>query len=534
MQTWRTRIYRNTRDRAFLTKAVLGILGFFIVLSMIVQEMRTRVTRYAITGEDTAELQSVLLEGSHDELWDQQEASPDALAEWLRQTGILFSQQGEISRAFRPTDWPALVSRHTKGPEQAELFTAYATLCFPGPASDKIAARAHLETAAAAEPPPRYANEFLCELHLLKEERGAALRACLREFVHPSATRMRRISASQALLLEDTAAMRQILADPQARAAITPHNLLLMARALNDKALLWHALLATEQARWSEPLGVTLGLTAAAVWFLILIFSSERNWRTTSLCAVALLMGVFSVWTLSWFQGVVDYGPGKEEFSNGGQELFNLVMYVGVPEEAVKLLLFAPLLFFLPKRHGDAKAALLAGCTGLGFALEENLLYFENSSVAVAIGRLLTANFMHVALTGMLGWQLYDLIRSRFHRAGEFLTVFALISLAHGLYDFAAGGSASEYGMDLAGIIILAIGARYYFHHLKTPTGLAHQPLMSRISIFLLGTSLLVGMVMLSLVWTDVSAEGGLITAVLAGTIAIIPVTFIYIREFQE
>ncbi len=246
-----------------------------------------------------------------------------------------------------------------------------------------------------------------------------------------------------------------------------------------------------------------------------------------------VLAGVASVWLLHWWQGTLSYPNNPGDAPSLTHEILQWIMHVGLPEEAAKLCLFA---FFLPVLlHHDSgvKAALTAGCVGLGFALDENLHYFRNFGSQIAIGRLLTANFMHLSLTGILGWHLYELFRTRFHHATEFLAAFCLVVAAHGIYDFSLGGAAAEWGFDIANIIILALSARFYLqllhqHERARPAG--HN--ISRTAVFVLGTALLGGMLMVVTVWESRSLDG--ITFVLEQLLGVALVGLIYIREWRE
>ena len=90
-------------------------------------------------------------------------------------------------------------------------------------------------------------------------------------------------------------------------------------------------------------------------------------------------------------------------------------MCIGLREEALKLLLFVPLIPFLLNRD-DLEILTVAGLVGLGFALEENINYFQASAGLSAVGRFATANFLHIALTAMCG---LTLTRAIVHRGED-------------------------------------------------------------------------------------------------------------------
>ena len=108
---------------------------------------------------------------------------------------------------------------------------------------------------------------------------------------------------------------------------------------------------------------------------------------------------------------------------------------VGLREEFCKLLLFLPLVPTLLWRKSRLEMLVIAGCVGLGFAIQENVMYFRMTEPSNAFGRFLTANFFHFAATGLIGLALCDTLRKPVQCWWRFPTVFLAVSLAHGLYD---------------------------------------------------------------------------------------------------
>jgi RsiW-degrading membrane proteinase PrsW (M82 family) len=208
------------------------------------------------------------------------------------------------------------------------------------------------------------------------------------------------------------------------------------------------------------------------------------------------------------------------------------VLYVGIPEESVKLALFSLFIPVLLRRRSASRAALTAGCVGLGFAFDENLGYYLHEGGHAAIGRFITANFLHIAWTGIAGCALYDLCRSRFHRATEFLAAFLGVCAAHGIYDFASTPSAQFLGVDLAGIIVIVVMARMYFDRLRPDDGELRSRTVSATAVFCLGCALLVAATIVVTVWQMNSMRGA--TQALKSVVSVFPVALIYGREFRE
>lgn len=279
-------------------------------------------------------------------------------------------------------------------------------------------------------------------------------------------------------------------------------------------------------------LAMPLALLSAGVWYVLLVHAgSGESWRWLRYLS-PVFAGVMSVWLLEHWMKTARYGISSDDQKTMGHEIVQWVMFVGVPEELVKLALFAVFLPLLLRRGSASKAALTAGCVGLGFAFEENLGYYLREGGQVAIGRLITANFLHITLTGVAGSALYELVRSKFHKTSEFLVAFIGACIAHGVYDFASTPSAQVLGVDLAGIIVLAVMARIYLDLLKPEDGELRRRTLSSTSVFCTGCALLISFTIIVTVWQAESMSG--VTEALRSLVSVFPVALIYIREFRE
>jgi RsiW-degrading membrane proteinase PrsW (M82 family) len=119
-------------------------------------------------------------------------------------------------------------------------------------------------------------------------------------------------------------------------------------------------------------------------------------------------------------------------------ELVHMILGVGLREELLKLLGFLPLVPFLLRKDKQT-VLIIAACAGLGFATEENILYYADSSGQAIIARFLTANFFHMTLTGFAGYYLVLALRGDGATYSDFAAQFALVVLLHGAYDFLLG-----------------------------------------------------------------------------------------------
>jgi RsiW-degrading membrane proteinase PrsW (M82 family) len=132
------------------------------------------------------------------------------------------------------------------------------------------------------------------------------------------------------------------------------------------------------------------------------------------------------------------------ETGDPARDVLFFVFGVGLREEASKLLLFLPLLPIL-RRYGDKLDVLVCGAmVGLGFAAEENLNYLASANLHTGLGRFLTANFFHMAMTGTLASALDDFVSDREKHAAAFTRTSLFVVGVHGAYDFLL--SHEEYG----------------------------------------------------------------------------------------
>lgn len=539
MLRWRSSVFYLSRNRTFLAKGVTCIIGFFIVVAVAAHLMFS--TDEAKTTGSMATLLADTVQESYTALLHESEPSPDHLAGWMRDTAALRKQSQPLERApfdaaniqLGKMNLNSIIQYHAFDPFQRELFSNYARCIFDDKSFSQIKARAFLSEKAGATDSKRFTNELHADILVHEKKQNEALHFYLLETAHPDAAYARLMAARLALLLEDVSALRKLTQNREFIIQCSSSMLLKMARLLDDKTLLFRGLWTMQLGRFSQFIGLGIALFSAALWYVILLASTGLRLRQSISYLPAILAGMLSVWLLHTLQVVLQYDIDRAidaELSMAHQ-MFYWIMYVGVPEEAVKICLFALFLPLLLAQRSAAKAALTAGCVGLGFALNENLQYYQDYGITIAIARLLTANIIHISLTGILGYELYFLFKSRFHRAVGFLLTFGAVTLAHGLYDFCNAETTIE-GLEIGGIIIVALAARGYLQRLhEQHDSVTSQP-VSRTSIFCFGSSLLVGVLMVIAVLDMNSLKG--ITMVLKEAISLATVALIYVREFKE
>lgn len=284
------------------------------------------------------------------------------------------------------------------------------------------------------------------------------------------------------LALADAGAHEELAArldDPRFRAVAPLDVLFIDASARDDYPELMRVALATSFSRMSVSVVVTC-LIAGLAWMVFLLTVGaawEWSWRTRVLSLMGLAAGIASgALTLA---AVVVMDDAIEHASRQQTTLYHLVYCVagiGFREELIKLICIAPVLFFMRHEKHEGALLIVASLGGLGFAIEENASYFHSAleSSPVVIGRFLTANFLHLALTGLVGFHFARALRHGGKEWDSFTSVFLQAVLAHGLYDFLLTADIGE-GMSYFAMTVFAWLAQRYLTDL-----IAFFPLKTR------------------------------------------------------
>jgi RsiW-degrading membrane proteinase PrsW (M82 family) len=162
----------------------------------------------------------------------------------------------------------------------------------------------------------------------------------------------------------------------------------------------------------------------------------EKPLRRSIFYLVAFVLGVLSVVPTVCLIAVEEAQLRLVATGDATRDILFYVFGVGLREEASKLLLFAPLLVVL-RKWGDKLDVLVCGAmVGLGFAAEENLGYLAGGDLHTGLGRFLTANFLHMAMTAILAASLDDFVSDREKHAADFSRTTVMVVVMHGGYDF--------------------------------------------------------------------------------------------------
>lgn len=392
------------------------------------------------------------------------------------------------------------------------------------------AAFERLQTMAAATPPVLHANYALGRIELQQEHFLAAVPYFLHEGERPEAHSARYLAI--VALLEGNAPDRAqtLLREPAFADLFTPHVELSLAIAQRDWASILHALVRMQLHSYTWDVLVLAGLAGAA-WAFFLVHLGEwprLRSKIAILSLVGFVLGVLSttatLYAVILQDDILGFAPGTET----PRVILYYIAGVGLREELCKLLAFAPLLFFMRRNYDDFTALIVASFVGLGFAIEENGSYFVASAATSVPGRFLSANFFHIALTGLNGLALFRAFRGS---AGlnEFLFIFPLTVVLHGLYD--AFMSLPDLDQGYFSMCIFVGFSMYYFrrvHELRENVRMT----ISLTGAFVFATSLLAAaMIVFQMTKLGASAGAQVMFLEIVGSVILL---IMFFREFRE
>jgi len=500
---------RLSRDRAFLIRISLVIVGTSVVLAWIVSLAAPTFPRAASPG----------MAASEDELRIARIRNPA-----LATLGILPADCFDLD----PAEVRSVVAPQDETPDSSPVAALHRGLR-RGEVAIAITALENLPSDL------RHRNEFLGDLFVASDRRDEALSAYRAEWeMFPEASYS---SRSITLLLQAAgleAPLRKHLADPRAARALTIRERLDLRADLRDFGGLLVECVRFDLARLAH-FAVVPGLFTGAIWFFILAAFLRLDRRAVTIGLASFLAGAIST-VLTLFTVIVQERVQGFTLVATDPPL-NQVIYmtagVGLREETLKLLCFAPLAFVVARRRDDLLALFAAGLAGLGFAVMENIGYIQtNPDTFTAWSRLLSANALHICLTGVAGYWLYRMIVRRGRGWDDFLLNFVIAVVAHGLYNSVIAVPAlAEY--QIFGIILLALIAYRYLDtlraHLDT-RGIRRR--VSPLGVFVLGSVVLA---CAALVFAAAGqpfrfALGSFFVAV--GNL--IPLAFVYISRFRD
>ncbi len=439
---WKQSLSRASRSRGFLWKLAAGIIlagalvGFALHRNQPFpsETFTERILRTAGTGDDqnlahdfSPDLRGRILRSFVDEVSDPATGFEDIVSTLPMLAPVLAPHREHVQALFTrklPSSEAALAS------DFFDLFSADPALAGP--------AKVHLRARAEEPVPPRLVHHML---GVYARQHGDGMQAVdhfTAEAAHHDA-RSSRDAAIQTLIQTRQFDRLDALvrADNRYEDLTTPPDRLRVAIARKEWAAIFKEVPRMQLHRHqSGPLTLTLATGLAWAFFLIHLGENTKfRSATTVFCGSAFVLGALSTIPTLYASIWQDHFLQLEAAANSWQQVIFQVGGVGLREELCKLLLFLPLLPFLLKRGDEREALLVASFVGLGFAIEENGGYFSLSQGTDGPGRFLTANFLHIVLTGLNGLSLFRACASGGRYINEFLAVFPLTILVHGLYN---------------------------------------------------------------------------------------------------
>lgn len=232
---------------------------------------------------------------------------------------------------------------------------------------------------------------------------------------------------------------------------------------------------------------------AAVAWFWFCARVGQLRARPAvraPLFLAAFGLGVASiaptVFLIEWQTAVLHLVPTGEVVRDGAF----FVLGVGFREELSKLLLFLPLLPFLRRWGTPVDVVACGALVGLGFAAAENIDYFARGDLTAALGRFLTANFLHMSMTAIAATAL-ERIGKKPEAFYDFTVAFLTVVALHGVYDFFLAGPLAASLSYFAMTVLVLLGQRFILivHDARLRVGRS-KPLLP---VFAIGIAVVTG-----------------------------------------
>ena len=531
---WRARTHHLTRNRRFLLRTAASIIATGTIIACVI------VIGTATQGEPRqSQAVSPALSRLHEEfhrLRYETAPQPRQLATWLRMLlaqlpQLMDGDDADVFPNFTQTgkiggyEVAQLIQQHATTDAPAGLFQGFlaATL------AKDTAALQQLEQKARAEPPEMLAAELLGSVQKRRNNLPAALKAFYTEGLNfADATSSREEALHLAVAQRDLSLLRAIAAQP---GWIEHCHPLLQHHAgslLGDVWMQWHGLF---RHRLDEiPYGMlALACFAAALWYFILVqHSDHERWRWVRPIA-SLMAGVASVWPTLTILAYQEFVQGMTADAPFPQDVIYYVAGVGLREEGCKLLLFALFLPWLMWRRTPGLALLTGAFVGLGFSLEENIGYYQDFGGSVAWPRFLSANFLHLSLTGICAHSLYRMLLTRFARAEEFILTFLMAVVAHGGYDYLSSDKIHDTGW--LSTVILVICAARFIDLLAEETRPVRLTIAPR-AVFTFGSAILIAISLVLGAWSTRTMAG--VAKAAQECLGMLPIALLYWRKFEN
>lgn len=540
---WKARIHHLSRNKVFLIRTSLMVLVAGLCIGCLAQWLRSAVepaSRHAAGLSPRVER----YRDTWRKLENARDPAPRELLKWLRH---FLTQREELAEELNATqpgigaflkdgtllgfDVRTMINKHAQPGMGREWFSDFIVADLAEDDDRGKAALERIKQVAEQKPAGPFANEMLAHLWLEHHQESDALAAFVREGGFSDAKAARESALRLAIELKEADLLRDLMQRPMWAGDANSWMRSRIGGITGDfwmqlKGIVGHQI---ETLRWGV---IALTFFATGLWYIIFTQHSDKEpWRWAR-PIFPVIAGVFSIWPTLIILAYQEHHLGMTGDAGFPHDLWYYLAGVGLREELSKLALFAFFLPYLLWRRRSGPALLAGAFVGLGFALEENIQYYGEGG-GIAWTRFVTANFMHASMTGIAGHALYEMLRTRFGHAGQFVVTFLTIVAAHGLYDYAAV-SAHEMGQLLGisffSIIILALLARHFFDllviHTRVSTGI-----VSSAAVFLIGSALLIAILFVVAGVTTDDISG--IAAVGSECVGVAPIAYIFWKKFE-
>ena len=295
--------------------------------------------------------------------------------------------------------------------------------------------------------------------------------------------------------------------------------------------------LTLEQYEWFSLKVMAACLLVGLCWVLFLVhLGNAWSWRKKEIGLIffALVLGMISAVVCLGVVVIEDDLIGHAtKTKTMSYNLAYFVLGVGLREEFCKMLLFAPLLFWLKHEKQTYKILTYCSLVGLGFAIEENFAYFmRNVGSSVLADRFLTANFLHMFLTSYICYYLTIAVQRGGKAWDEFTVVFIKMVVAHGVYDFLLSDQTMVTGGFNFFAMMLLVWLSMQYIHLIVQTAPPRHRYVSLTRIFSICLCVAIG-VNLVVISSDIGVQAG-IKAMFGSLLNSALFAYMFFRGFNE
>ena len=516
-----------SRDKSFLIRTSLSIVAMSVTLSFVIS---------TFTGDSAPAPATIVEETGASEAINALPSTnwkPSSLAQWIYSIRTGLPATGEPSDYDLRTLTNEPLGYLEKYRQEFESDFPMLKLLYEG-----LPLEANTESIEALlkySEEERYRNEFIGDLYAHSSNFEKATEFYQAELSHyPNSTYSARSAIIAALWSGNRTVARELITRPGAKQLFRFYDLM----SFQADARAWGPLFfSSVKHDYRQIISVFClpALFTGLVWFLILTNFWQFNRTRLAMSLAAVGLGMISTTLTLYAVMIQERSFGFTENPND-TELYQLIFWVsgvGLREETLKLICFLPLAFWCARRKNDLEAFILAALVGLGFAIQENIGYFSDSLYEhAALTRLLTANPLHFSLTGLVGFYAYRMIVRKFYGWEEFLAVYILAVVLHGIYDAVLSIPGWE-DYSILTIVFIAILIYRFFDPLKKMMDLQSQRRrLSPLGIFVLGATTITCIVMIfSATFFDFRPA---LASFAAAVGSMIPQAFAYISRFRD